>query len=401
MRRSLHFVPGGNERMLAKALTLPADGLILDLEDAVTPDRKAATRPIVRRWLETRDFGSRERWVRMNPIYSEYGETDLEETIAGRPHGYVVPKPRHAGDIRRIAAVLERLEQRHRLPWGSTRLVLIATETPEGLLNIREVAGASPRITAVSWGIEDLSAAMGLPRTRDAEGRYLDIPRYARVMCAVAAAAAGALLEPTLLRPFYKRAEEYQLLVTFGLLMIIDDVIRFLWGPYPLSASVLFENFGSVSLGESIYPTYNFLVIAVGGLAAVFLWAFIYKTRFGVVLRATSQDMRMASALGVNVNRVYVQAFTLGCFMAGLGGAIIVPSQSAVLGMGVDALILAFIVVVIGGLGSLEGALVGALIVGVVREMGITWFPEVELAVLYLIAALVLLVRPAGIFGRP
>jgi len=191
MRRSLHFVPGGNERMLAKALTLPADGLILDLEDAVTPDRKAATRHIVRHWLETRDFGLRERWVRMNPIYSEYGEGDLEETIAGRPHGYVVPKPRHAGDIRRIAAVLERLEQRHRLPWGSTRLVLIATETPEGLLNIREVAAASPRIAAVSWGIEDLSAAMGLPRTRDAEGRYLDIPRYARVMCAVAAAAAG------------------------------------------------------------------------------------------------------------------------------------------------------------------------------------------------------------------
>lgn len=191
MRRSLHFVPGGNERMLAKALTLPADGLILDLEDAVTPDKKAATRPIVRQWLESKDFGPRERWVRMNPIYSEYGETDLEETIAGRPHGYVVPKPRHAGDIRRIAAVLERLEQRHGLPWGSTRLVLIATETPEGLLNIREVAAASPRIAAVSWGIEDLSAAMGLPRTRDAEGRYLDIPRYARVMCAVAAAAAG------------------------------------------------------------------------------------------------------------------------------------------------------------------------------------------------------------------
>ena len=217
---------------------------------------------------------------------------------------------------------------------------------------------------------------------------------------ALAAAAFGAVLEPTLLRPFYKRAEEYQLLVTFGLLMIIDDVIRWLWGPYPLTASVLFENFGSVNIGESIYPTYNFLVIAVGGLAAVFLWAFIYKTRFGVVLRATSQDMRMSSALGVNVNRVYVQAFTLGCLMAGLGGAIIVPSQSAVLGMGVDALILSFIVVVVGGLGSLEGALLVALIVGVVREAGITFFPEIELAVLYLIAAGVLLVRPAGLFGR-
>jgi branched-chain amino acid transport system permease protein len=217
---------------------------------------------------------------------------------------------------------------------------------------------------------------------------------------AFAAAAVGALLEPTLLRPFYKRAEEYQLLVTFGLLMIIDDVIRWLWGPYPLSASVLFENFGSLTVGDTLYPTYNFLVIAVGALAAAFLWAFIYRTRFGVVLRATSQDMRMSQALGVNVNRVYVQAFTLGCFMAGLGGAIIVPSQSAVLGMGVDALILSFIVVVIGGLGSLEGALLGALIVGIVREAGITWFPEVELAVLYLMAAAVLLVRPAGLFGR-
>jgi len=218
---------------------------------------------------------------------------------------------------------------------------------------------------------------------------------------AIAAAALGAVLEPTLLRPFYRRAEEYQLLVTFGLLMILEDVMRLLWGPYPLSASALWENMGSVSIGGNPYPNYNLMVIAVGGAAAAFLWAFIYRTRFGVVLRATSQNMRMASALGVNVNRVYVEAFTIGCFMAGLGGAIIVPSQSAVLGMGVDALVLAFIVVVIGGLGSLEGALVGALIVGVVRELGIAFFPEIELAVLYLIAAAVLLVRPAGLFGRP
>jgi branched-chain amino acid transport system permease protein len=217
---------------------------------------------------------------------------------------------------------------------------------------------------------------------------------------AVAAALLGSLLEPTLLRPFYKRAEEYQLLVTFGLLMILEDLMRFIWGPYPLQASSLFEAMGSLKLGDNIYPTYNLVVIAVGFVAAVFLWAFVYKTKFGVVLRATSQDMRMAQALGVDVNRIYVQAFTLGCFMAGLAGAIIVPSQSAVLGMGVDALVLAFIVVVIGGLGSLEGALVGAFIVGVVREAGITLFPEIELAVLYLIAAMVLLARPAGLFGR-
>ena len=217
---------------------------------------------------------------------------------------------------------------------------------------------------------------------------------------AIVAALVGALIEGTLLRPFYKRPEEYQLLMTFGLLMILEDVIRFIWGPTPLSATNVYAALGSLEIGDSRYPTYNVVVIAVGAIAAVFLWAFIYRTRFGVLLRATSQDKRMASALGVNVNRVYLQAFTLGCFMAGLGGAIVVPSQSAVLGMGVDALVLAFIVVVIGGLGSLEGALAGALVVGVVREAGITFFPEVELAVLYFIAAFVLLIRPAGLFGR-
>ena len=108
----------------------------------------------------------------------------------------------------------------------------------------------------------------------------------------------------------------------------------------------------------------------------------------------------MAAALGINVGRVYVQAFAIGCFMAGLGGAVVVPAQAAVLGMGVEALILAFVVVVIGGLGSLEGALVGALIVSLVRTAGIQFFPEIELAVLYLIATIVLIVRPTGLFGR-
>jgi branched-chain amino acid transport system permease protein len=217
---------------------------------------------------------------------------------------------------------------------------------------------------------------------------------------AFGAAIVGALLEPTLLRPFYKRPEEYQLLVTFGILMILEDVMRYLFGSYPISATSLFEKMGSMAVGDWVYPRYNILVIGIGAVAAVFLWAFIYRTNFGILLRATSQDMKRASALGVNVNLVYIEAFTIGCFMAGLGGAIIVPSQSAVLGMGVDALVLAFIVVVVGGLGSLEGALVGALIVGIIREIGISVFPEIELAVLYLIAAVVLLIRPAGLFGR-
>ena len=190
-RRSIHFVPGGNERMMARALTLPADGLILDLEDAVAPDLKAATRPVVRGWLESLDFGPRERWVRMNPLATGFGRADLEETIAGRPDGYVVPKPRNPGDVREVAQILDGLEHRHGVPNGATKLLVIATETPEGLLDIHACTRASSRIVAVSWGIEDLGAAMGLGRVRDREGKYLDIPRYARTMCAVAASAAG------------------------------------------------------------------------------------------------------------------------------------------------------------------------------------------------------------------
>ena len=215
-----------------------------------------------------------------------------------------------------------------------------------------------------------------------------------------AAALAGAILEPTMLRPLYRRAEEYQLLITFGLLLILEDLLRLVWGPYPLTASALPDALGSITILGATYPGYNIFVILIGALAAAALWAFVYKTRFGVMLRATSQDKRMAAALGVNVKRIYVQAFAIGCFMAGLGGAVVMPISGAVLGMGVDALILAFVVVVIGGLGSLEGALAGAIIVGVIRTLGITYFAEIELAVLYLIAAVVLFVRPAGLFGR-
>jgi branched-chain amino acid transport system permease protein len=217
---------------------------------------------------------------------------------------------------------------------------------------------------------------------------------------AFAIAAVGAVIEPTLLRPLYRRPEEYVLLITFGLLMILEDVMKLLFGGTPLTAGTIMDAMGSFPAGRLLYPSYNLVVIGIGIGAATGLWWFIYRTRFGVILRATSQDRRMASALGINVGRTYVQAFAIGCFMAGLGGAVIVPAQAAVLGMGVDALILAFVVIVIGGLGSLEGALVGALIVSFVRTAGIQFFPEVELAVLYLIAAAVLLVRPTGLFGR-
>ena len=218
-------------------------------------------------------------------------------------------------------------------------------------------------------------------------------------VAALAVALIGIVIEPLLLRPFYRRAEEYQLLVTFGLLLILEDLMRLVWGGLPLTADTVMDAIPSIHIGALIYPGYNLLVIAIGVAAAILLWVVIYGTKFGVLLRATSQDRRMASALGLNVGLVYVAAFAVGCFMAGLGGAIVVPSHAAVLSMGVEALILAFVVVVVGGLGSLKGALVGALIVSFVRTAGIQFFPEIELAVLYLIAAFVLIIRPTGLFG--
>jgi branched-chain amino acid transport system permease protein len=229
------------------------------------------------------------------------------------------------------------------------------------------------------------------------------VPLYPLLLCiplgALAVAGVGAVIEPLLLRPFYRRAEEYQLLITFGLLLILQDGILMIWGGNPRSADALMDTFPIIRVGGFVYPGYNLLVVGVGIVAAIALWAVIYRTRFGVMLRATSQDRRVASTLGLNVGLIYVAAFAIGCFMAGLGGAIIVPIQTAVLDMGIDALILAFVVVVIGGLGSLQGALVGALIVSIVRTAGIQFFPEIELAVLYLIAAIVLLVKPTGLFG--
>src|SRR2546421_13013938 len=199
------------------------------------------------------------------------------------------------------------------------------------------------------------AAALGLP----AGWMFLLIPAGA-----LAVALLGAVIEPLLLRPFYRRAEEYQLLVTFGLLLILEDLIRFAWGGLPLSADPVMDALPIMRIGGLVYPAYNLVVIGVGVVAALLLWAVIYRTKFGVMLRATSQDRRMASALGLNVGLVYVLAFGIGCFMAGLGGAIVGPTQAAGLGMGIDALVIAFGVVGIGGGGGPEGA---AGVGGVVR----------------------------------
>lgn len=189
-RRSLHFVPGGNERMLTKALGTRADSLILDLEDAVTPERKDEARTVVASWLAEADFGTKERTVRMNPLDTPWGYADLEATIATPPDAYVVPKPDTLEGLNAIDAELSRLERLHGHPDRRVGLILIAAETPLGALNVPSLPKC-PRVRAMSWGAEDLSATLGVPSNRDESGNYLPVYQHCRVITLLSAVAGG------------------------------------------------------------------------------------------------------------------------------------------------------------------------------------------------------------------
>jgi len=190
LRRAVHFVPGANEKMLQKSLALPADSLVLDLEDAVTPENKDSARETVTHWLKQVNFGRQERMIRMNPLDTPWGVRDLEVTMQGRPDSYLVPKVRTKDDLFKIDTILSRMEREYGYPPGEVKLVVIATETPQGLLNIRDF-GSCPRVDALSWGAEDLSASIGARRNRDEHGHFLEVFRYARIMTLLAATAAG------------------------------------------------------------------------------------------------------------------------------------------------------------------------------------------------------------------
>ncbi len=191
LRRSVHFVPGASEKMLQKSLALPADSLVLDLEDAVTPENKDSARATITSWLKNVDFGRQEKMIRMNPLDTPWGEKDLEVTMQGRPDSYLVPKVRTKDDVLAIDTLLTRWEKEYGYPQGEVRLVVIATETPQGVLNIKEIATAGPRVDALSWGAEDLSAAIGARRNRDDNGQFLEVFRHARIVTLLAATAAG------------------------------------------------------------------------------------------------------------------------------------------------------------------------------------------------------------------
>ena len=212
--------------------------------------------------------------------------------------------------------------------------------------------------------------------------------------------ALGYAMERGFLKRLYGVDEAYTLLLTFGFILILDDAVKLIWGgvfkipPMPEFLDGAWQIFGRA------FPIYNAFVIATGVLVAIVLWAVFEKTWWGRIVRVTAADREMASAIGINVPRVFSAVFVLGAMLAALGGAIGTPVRVAAPGIGAAMIIQAFIITVIGGLGNLKGAFVSSLIVGVLSAYGTLLFPVFELFFIFVIMAVVLLVRPQGLFTR-
>src|ERR1700720_4330419 len=194
-----------------------------------------------------------------------------------------------------------------------------------------------------------------------------------------------------MLRSVYDRDESFQLLLTFALVLMFQDVFRFVWGSNPRSLDNAYLIYGTISGREFSVPVYNLLVIAAAIATAVGFGAFLQRTNYGRILRATAENRAMAEALGVDVRRVYALIFTLGTVLGTTAGALVVPTAAASLDMAIEFVVEAFAVVVIGGLGSMRGALAGALIVGLIRAYAIVFYPELEVLAIYMIVIAVLL----------
>jgi len=210
---------------------------------------------------------------------------------------------------------------------------------------------------------------------------------------------AGPIIERGLLRFMYGSDEVVLILVTYSVFLILEDVIKLVWGVESYSAYQPYGLLGNFNVGDLPYTVYDALLVVIAVLVGVALTFVLTRTRQGKLLLAVIHDREVSAAMGINVERVYLVTFTIGTMLAALGGALIAPKVSVVPAMGVEVIVLAFAVVVIGGLGSLPGAALGAFIVGLVRSAAVHYLPEVELFSIYLVMALVLIVRPKGLFS--
>lgn len=263
-----------------------------------------------------------------------------------------------------------------------------------GVLRILNLAHGS-LYAAGAYGaasLVPLVPALGLP------------PAFSLVAMLFAALAVAValtpLLERGLLRMFYGRDEVLILLVTYAIFLILEDVTKLIWGVTPYYVFEPRNLFGNVEIGDLFYVGYDLLLIALAVTVGLAVWLGLNRTKIGKIVLAVIHDPDVSACMGVNVNRIYMLAFFVGVFLAALAGAFTAPLISVQPGISVSVIILSFAVVIIGGLGSIPGAAIGAVIVGIARAAAVYELPEAEIFIVYLVMAIVLVFRPEGLFQR-
>jgi branched-chain amino acid transport system permease protein len=265
-----------------------------------------------------------------------------------------------------------------------------------GVLNILNIAHGSLYAIGAYAAASLVGAYVGAGGDAVPWGSYLALIAAALLVAVIL----GPALERGLLRFFYGRDEVLNVLVTYAVFLILEDVMKLIWGVNPYFVYEPYTLMGTVEIGPLFYVGYDFAVIAAAIVVGLAVTLTLNRTRTGKIVRAVIHDPEMSRTVGVNVPRIYLGAFVAGTFLAALGGALTAPMISVTPGLGVNVIIVAFAVVIIGGLGSIPGAAIGAIMVGVSRAASVHLLPEAELFIIYFVMAIVLLFRPEGLFAK-
>jgi branched-chain amino acid transport system permease protein len=220
------------------------------------------------------------------------------------------------------------------------------------------------------------------------------------VVCPLFLFAIGGLVERFLLRRVHIHGHLHELLFTFGLAYIITEVVKWVWGNFPLAVNIGGFLGDTVEIIGITYPVYRIFIFVCAVVVGIALALILYKTRLGIILRAAVNDGEMVNALGINVPLVFTGVFAFGAALSGFAGVIAGPMLSTYPGMANEILIDAFVVIVVGGFGSLGGAMVASLLIGELQSFGVLLFPRLSLALVYMLMAVVLIIKPSGLFGE-
>ena len=220
------------------------------------------------------------------------------------------------------------------------------------------------------------------------------------ILCPVLLFVIGALVERFLLRRVHTFGHVHELLLTFGLAYIITETVKWVWGNFPLAVNIGGYLSGQMSIFGITYPVYRIFIIICALAVGLIMTLIIYKTRVGIIVRAAVNDIEMVNALGINVPLVFMSVFAVGAALSGFAGVIAGPLLTTYPGMAAEILIDAFVVIVVGGFGSLGGAVLASVIIGELQSFGVLLFPKLSMALIYLLMAIILIIRPSGLFGE-